>query len=81
MIYICNNSFNQSHFCETLFQYSDSILVTKTTAAQNEVALSYHRVHGVNFLAVVFTATVVPREISDLYIKGALLRSCLGAHL
>ena len=54
MIYICNNSFNQSRFCETLFQYSDSILVTKTTAAQNEVELSYHRV-----LADVLTATVV----------------------
>ena len=35
------------------------ILPTKTTAAQNEVALSYHNVRGLYFLAVVFTVTVV----------------------
>ena len=35
------------------------ILLTKTTAAQNEVALSYHRVREFYFLAVVFEATIV----------------------
>ena len=35
------------------------ILLTKKTAAQNEVALSYHRVRGLYFLAVVFAATIV----------------------
>ena len=35
------------------------IVLTKTTAAQNEVALSYHRVRGLYFLAVVFGATIV----------------------
>ena len=34
------------------------ILLTKITAAQNEVALSYHRVRGLYFLAVVFSATI-----------------------
>ena len=34
-------------------------LLTKTTAAQNEVALSYDRVRGLYFLAVVFAATIV----------------------
>ena len=34
------------------------ILLTKTTAAQNEVALSYHRERGLYFLAVVFVATI-----------------------
>ena len=34
------------------------ILLTKTTAAQNEVALSHHRVRGLYFLAVVFAATI-----------------------
>ena len=34
------------------------ILPTKTTAAQTEVALSYHRVRGLYFLAVVFVATI-----------------------
>ena len=35
-----------------------SIFLTKITATQNEVALSYHRVRGLYFLAVVFEATV-----------------------
>ena len=39
------------HICHTIF-------LTKTTAAQNEGALSYHRVRGLYFLAVVFVATI-----------------------
>ena len=35
-----------------------NIVATKTTAAQNEVALSYHKVCGLYFLAVVFAATI-----------------------
>ena len=35
-----------------------SILLTKTTAAQTEVALSYYRVRGLYSLAVVFVATI-----------------------
>ena len=35
------------------------ILLTKTTAAQNEVALSYHKLRGLYFLAVVFVATII----------------------
>ena len=35
-----------------------SILLTKTTAAKNEVALSYHSVRGQCFLAVVFVAAI-----------------------
>ena len=35
------------------------ILFTKTTAAQDEVALSYHVARGVYFLAVVFAAVIV----------------------
>ena len=35
-----------------------TILLTKTTAVQNEVALSYHKVRGLYFLAVVFAATI-----------------------
>ena len=34
------------------------ILLIKTTAAQNEVALSYHRVRGLYFLAVVFVVPI-----------------------
>ena len=36
------------------------MLFTKTTAARNEVALSYRRVRGLYFLAVVFSATIFP---------------------
>ena len=35
------------------------ILLTKITAAQNEVVLSYHRAHKLNFLAVVFAGTII----------------------
>ena len=38
---------------------NQTILLTKTTAAQNEDALSYHRVRGLYFQAVVFVATIV----------------------
>ena len=33
--------------------------LTKITATQNEVALSYHRMRGLHFLAVIFAATIV----------------------
>ena len=35
-----------------------TIVLTKTTAAQNEVALSYRRVRGLYFLAVVFMRSI-----------------------
>ena len=35
------------------------ILLTKITAAQNGVTLSYHRVRGLVFLAVVFGRSIV----------------------
>ena len=44
----------RSCFCEKYI-----ILLTKTTGAQNEGALSYHRMRGLYFLAVVFVATIV----------------------
>ena len=34
------------------------ILLTKTTAAQNGVALSYHKVRGLYFLAVFFLRSI-----------------------
>ena len=34
------------------------MLLTKTTAAQNEIALNYHSVRGLYFLAVVFLTTI-----------------------
>ena len=48
-----------------------TILLTKTTAAQNEDGLSYHRVHGLYFLAVVFAAIIYflpyERYVDDVY--------------
>ena len=34
------------------------IIITKATATQNEVALSYHSVRGLYFLAVVFVRSI-----------------------
>ena len=34
------------------------ILLTKTTVARSEVALSYHKVRGLYFLVVVFEASI-----------------------
>ena len=42
-----------------LDNHRSSIPLTKTTAAQNEVALIYHSVRGLYFLAVVFVATII----------------------
>ena len=39
--------------------YNIHIPLTQTIAAQNEVALSYHRVRGQYFMAVVFATTIV----------------------
>ena len=41
-------------YCKPIF-----ILLTKTTAARNGVALSYHRVRGLCFLAGVFVRSIV----------------------
>ena len=42
-----------------LYTYSEkTILLTKTTAARNGVALSYHSVRGLYYLAVAFAATI-----------------------
>ena len=35
------------------------LLLTKTTAVRNEVALSYHKVRGLYFLAVDFAAIIL----------------------
>ena len=49
-----------------------TILLTKTTAAKNEVALSYDRVHGpmLCFLAVVFVAAIVTTALSSIWVMG-----------
>ena len=44
-------------FCVFFFQ--SIILLTKTTAAQNKDALSYHSMRGLYFQAVIFVATIV----------------------
>ena len=44
---------------KTVYQANIPILHTKKAAAQNEVALTYHKVRGLYFLAVVFAATII----------------------
>ena len=39
--------------------YISYILLTKTTAAQNDDTLTYYRVRGLCFQVVVFVATIV----------------------
>ena len=41
-----------------IMQHFNIIPLTKATAAQNEDALSYHRVRGLYFQAVAFVATI-----------------------
>ena len=41
------------------WSYSKHVLFTERTAVQNEVALSYGRVRGLYFRAVLFAATIV----------------------
>ena len=48
-----------------------TVLVTKT-AAQNKITLSYHRVRGVYFLAVVFAATMIIMMTADNNNKNTL---------
>ena len=38
--------------------HKENILLTGITVSQNEVALSYHTVRGLYFMAVIFTATI-----------------------
>ena len=50
-----------------------TILLVKT-AAQNEVGLSYHKVRGLYFLAVVFEATI---SAAAIFVKIILnLKTC-----
>ena len=66
-MYICNIYIIQSKMHKYICIYlqnvkcmhiSTCILFTKTTAVQNEVVLSYHRVRGLYFRAVVFVLVV-----------------------
>ena len=52
-------------------------LLTRITAAQNDVALSYHRVRALYFLAVVFAVTIYQIVIThDLFINLRKLIFC-----
>ena len=43
---------------QNVLSYFLNILLTKISAVQNEVALSYHKVRGVYFLAVIVATTI-----------------------
>ena len=55
MTYTCITGNTEQLICNG----DNSILLTKITAAQSDVALSNHRVRGIYFLAVVFAATII----------------------
>ena len=44
-------------------------LLTKTTAAQNEVALSYHSVCGLYFVAVAFAVAIITSGSAFIYYR------------
>ena len=44
--------------CMVIEYICRTVLLTKTTAAQNEFALSYHSVRGLYFLAVVSVVAI-----------------------
>ena len=58
IVYNQNFNLGLSFYVCTLY-IPTIILLTKTSATQNEVALSYHRLRGLYFLAVVFVAAIV----------------------
>ena len=51
-----------------------TILLTKTTATQNEVALSYHKVRGLYFLAVVSVRSIY--EVSNMKFDSKSQHMC-----
>ena len=51
-------------------------LLTKITAALNEVALSYHTVRGISFLAVIFALTLGVGVANAWNTVGVRVRLC-----
>ena len=47
--------------------FKTSILLTKTTAEQNEVALSYYNARRLYFMAVVFVGTISLRSYAFIF--------------
>ena len=67
-LFVVNDKVEQNYNSNCIFHFTvhvllatllKQILFTKTTAAQNEVALSCQKVLGLYFLAVVFAATII----------------------
>ena len=54
-----------------------TIFLTKTTAAQNEVALGYHRLRGLYFPAAVFATTINTKIKSKFKIKNLYTIHCV----
>ena len=55
--YFLLNLIQRKNVC--YISHKNVIYLTKITAAQNEVTLSYHRVSGLYFKAVIFVATIL----------------------
>ena len=62
---------------EYVLENTVTILLTKITAAQNEVALSYHCMRDLYFLAVIFAATIKTVLQHDQQRLRCFLVNCL----
>ena len=51
------------------------IFLKKITAAQNEVTLTYHRLRGLYFVAVVFAATIMTLLLQKLFCVSIILHA------
>ena len=72
---LCYDNLDVASMSPLSFSYSCiNILLTKTTAAQNGVAISYHKVRGLYFQAVVFV-----RSIYELLASKRCNKASIGA--
>ena len=59
--------------CNVLYITDFTTLFTKITAAENEATLTYHKVRGLYFLAVIFAATIMHLMNYPLHIVLAVV--------
>ena len=64
-----------TNFIKVKLELNFSILLTKTTAAQTEDALSYYRVRGLYFLAIVFVTTIVTVYLYSVNIYNYIVKN------
>ena len=78
IIYIKSNNMYIQYCVPYRDGEKENILLTKTTAAQSEDALSYYKVRGLYFLAVVFVRSIdkTKRELESVSYREVSLVLC-----